>query len=161
VPPPSDQDEQRVRRTRPNALPVAEGRVELGAEWVAPSLARERVEEWLRAHRWPPAQVDELVLAVSEAVSNSVEHGYGVPSGAIGAGQTVVLRMRLTVAADGYRQVEFVVTDRGTWRVPSTAASSRGHGMVIMRSCTGELVVDGSPSGTTVVLRSRVTPPPR
>jgi anti-sigma regulatory factor (Ser/Thr protein kinase) len=140
---------------------VAELGVELSAEWVAPSIARERVEEWLRAHRWPPAQVDELVLAVSEAVSNSVEHGYGAPSDAIEAGQTVDLRMRLTVAADGYRRVEFVVADRGTWRVPSTAPSSRGHGMVIMRSCTDELVVDGSPSGTTVVLRSRATPPPR
>lgn len=163
MPPPSDQEEHRVRRTRP----VADGEpagpqldVVLSAGWVAPSLARERVEAWLRAHRWPPAQLEELVLAVSEAVSNSVEHGYRVPYDAVDPQETVDLRMRLAVADDGFRQVEFVVADRGRWREPDTTASSRGHGMLIMRSCTDELVVDSSPDGTTVVLRSRPTPPP-
>ncbi|WP_214406012.1 ATP-binding protein [Pseudonocardia lacus] len=163
-PPPSDQEEHRVRRARPadDGDPVGpELAVELNAGWVAPSIARERVEGWLRAHRWPPAQVDELVLAVSEAVSNSVEHGYRVPPDALEPQETVDVRMRLTVAPDGFRQVEFVVSDRGHWREPHRAATSRGHGMLIMRSCTDELVVDGSPAGTTVVLRSRPTPPPR
>jgi serine/threonine-protein kinase RsbW len=163
VPPPSDQDEHQARRTRPpgGSAAAAELRVELSAGWVAPSIARERVEEWLRAHRWPPAQVEELVLAVSEAVSNSVEHGYRVAPEAVEPADTVELRMRMTVAADGYRQAEFVVADRGSWREPDATASSRGHGMLIMRSCTDELVVDGGASGTTVVLRSRPTPPPR
>jgi anti-sigma regulatory factor (Ser/Thr protein kinase) len=162
VPPPSEQDEHRVRRARPAADGQSAGAgldVELSAEWVAPSIARERVEGWLRAHRWPPAQIDELVLAVSEAVSNSVEHGYGVAPDAVASGETVDLRMRLEVAADGFRRVEFVVSDRGHWREPDTGASTRGHGMLIMRSCTDELVVEGSPGGTTVVLRSRPTPP--
>ena len=164
--PPSDQDEHRVRRARPAAAgeagagPGAELALELSAGWVAPSIARERVEAWLRAHRWPPAQVDELVLAISEAVSNSVEHGYRIPPDVVEPPDTVGVKVRLTVAADGYRQVEFVVSDRGTWREPDTAATSRGHGMLIMRSCTDELVVEASPTGTTVVLRSRPTPPP-
>jgi anti-sigma regulatory factor (Ser/Thr protein kinase) len=164
VPPPSDQDEHRIRRSRPatDGQPVEAGLdIELNAGWVAPSIARERVESWLRAHRWPPAQIEELVLAVSEAVSNSVEHGYRVPPDAVEPPETVDVRMRLTVAADGYRHAEFMVSDRGHWREPDTAATSRGHGMLIMRSCTDELVVEGSPGGTTVVLRSRPTPPPR
>jgi serine/threonine-protein kinase RsbW len=164
VPPPSDQDEHRVRRARPapDGGSVGEGLdLELSAEWVAPSIARERVEGWLRGHRWPPAQVDELVLAVSEAVSNSVEHGYRVPPDAVEPRETVSLRMRLEVADDGFRRVEFVVSDRGHWREPDTGATTRGHGMLIMRSCTDELVVEGSSGGTTVVLRSRPTPPPR
>jgi hypothetical protein len=32
-------------------------------------------QRWLAALRWPPGQNDDLVLAVNEAVSNSVEHG--------------------------------------------------------------------------------------
>jgi serine/threonine-protein kinase RsbW len=162
VPPPSDQDEHPVRRTRP-APPDDAADVELdvvlGAGWVAPSIARERVAGWLRAHRWPPAQVDELVLAVSEAVSNSVEHGYRLSPDADDAPETVQLRMTLSVADDGYRQVELVVTDQGSWREPATGASSRGHGMLIMRTCTDELTVHGTAGGTTVVLRSRPVPP--
>jgi anti-sigma regulatory factor (Ser/Thr protein kinase) len=117
------------------------------------------VEGWLRAHRWPPAQIDELVLAVSEAVSNSVEHGYQVPPDAVEHPETVQLRITLAVAEDGYRTVEFVVTDQGSWREPATGDSTRGHGMLIMRSCTDELTVHGSPHGTAVVLRSRPVPP--
>jgi serine/threonine-protein kinase RsbW len=164
VPPPSDQDERPLRRTAP-ASPAAgaalELRLVLNAGWVAPSIARERVEDWLQAHKWPPAQAEELVLAVSEAVSNSVEHGYRVPIDAFDHPETVELLARLSVHADAYRQVEFRVSDRGTWREPDTGISTRGHGMLIMRSCTDELVVDGSPSGTTVLLRSRPAPPAR
>jgi serine/threonine-protein kinase RsbW len=158
VSPPSDQDERPVR---PSVQPGAdvELRLVLNAGWVAPSIARERIESWLRAHQWPPAQAEELVLAVSEAVSNSVEHGYRVPIDAIEHPDTVELDARLTPAADGYRQAEFRITDRGSWREPRTGASTRGHGMLIMRSCTDELVVEGSPTGTVVLLRSRPAPP--
>jgi anti-sigma regulatory factor (Ser/Thr protein kinase) len=165
VPPPSDQDERPVRPVRPGqpADPASgaglELRLVLGASWVAPSLARERVEAWLRGHQWPPAQVDELVLAVSEAVSNSVEHGYRVPFDAVEHPGRIELRARLSADADGYRRVGFRVRDAGIWREPDRAVSSRGHGMLIMRTCTDELVVDGSPEGTTVELRSRPAPP--
>lgn len=162
MPPPSDQDERPVRRARPAPPDRTAGDgldLVLSAGWVAPSIARERVEGWLRAHRWPPAQVDELVLAVSEAVSNSVEHGYRVPMDAVEHPDTVQLRITLGTAADGYRTVEFVVTDQGTWREPATGRSTRGHGMLIMRSCTDDLTVHGSAEGTTVVLRSRPVPP--
>jgi anti-sigma regulatory factor (Ser/Thr protein kinase) len=163
VPPPSDQDERPVRPRQPaNAETGAnlELRLVLEANWVAPSLARERVEGWLRAHQWPPAQAEELVLAISEAVSNSVEHGYRVPFDAVEHPGTVEVHARLTSdTPDGYRQVEFRVRDRGIWREPDRAVSTRGHGMLIMRTCTDELVVDGSPDGTTVVLRSRPAPP--
>jgi serine/threonine-protein kinase RsbW len=165
VPPPSDQDERPVRPPQPadatDATTAAdlELRLVLGASWVAPSIARERVEAWLRTHQWPPAQVEELVLAISEAVSNSVEHGYRVPFDAVEHAGSVEVRGQLVSGADGYRQVEFRIRDRGRWREPDRGVSSRGHGMLIMRTCTDELVVDGSPDGTTVVLRSRPAPP--
>jgi serine/threonine-protein kinase RsbW len=164
VPPPSDQDERPVRPRQPADAPPAadvELRLVLGASWVAPSIARDRIEAWLRTHQWPSAQGEELVLAISEAVSNSVEHGYRVPFDAVEHPGSIELRGRLATDADGYRVVEFRILDRGRWREPDTAVSSRGHGMLIMRTCTDDLVVEGSPDGTTVVLRSRPAPPLR
>jgi len=162
VPPPSDQHDRPVRPVRSALGSGAVGtavHLVLDANWVAPSIARDRVESWLRAHRWPPAQVDELVLAVSEAVSNSVEHGYRVAPDVLESGERVEVLVRISTADDGYRLVEFAVADHGAWREPVSTASTRGHGMLIMRSCTDELTVDGTPEGTTVVLRSRPAPP--
>jgi anti-sigma regulatory factor (Ser/Thr protein kinase) len=162
--PPSDQDEQPLGSApeRPQGLPAAALVLDLtlGAEWVAPSIVRQRVEQWLRELRWPPAQIDELVLAVSEAVSNSVEHGYGVPTDAIDHPGTVTVRGRIVVEADGYRQAEITVHDGGTWREPVTEVSSRGHGMLIMRTCTDRFTIEHDADGTTVVLLGRPTPPP-
>jgi anti-sigma regulatory factor (Ser/Thr protein kinase) len=162
VAPPSDQDEHSVRRTRSAAgrtQGVTELLLTLSADWVAPSIARERVSSWLHAHHWPPAQIEELVLAVSEAVSNSVEHGYHVPLESMEHTDTVQLLVRMSVAADGYRRAEFVVIDQGSWREPVDGSGNRGHGMLIMRSCTDELTVHGTSTGTTVTLRSRPAPP--
>jgi serine/threonine-protein kinase RsbW len=162
--PPSEQDEQplggaaaRGEHRAVQAPAVLE--VTLGAEWVAPSIARERVGNWLRALRWPPGQIDELVLAVSEAVSNSVEHGYGVPPETVGHPGVVSVSGRLLVESDGYRRVEFTVHDRGTWREPSNGVSGRGHGMLIMRGCVDVFTLDHE-DGTTVVLLSRPAPAP-
>jgi anti-sigma regulatory factor (Ser/Thr protein kinase) len=131
----------------------------LTAEWVAPSIARDRIRRWLSAHRWSPAELQDLVLAVSEAVSNSVEHGYRispeeaaerplVPRG------TIELHGELVSDSDGTRTVEFTIRDHGRWAIPAEARGSRGHGMTIMRACAAEVSIDQTPAGTTVVLRS-------
>lgn len=168
VPPPSDREERPLRppgdQQRSAARPVLH--VVLGAEWVAASLARDRVRHWLEGLDWPPAQLDELVLAVSEAVSNSVEHGYGMGPGppaleeAWQAGTVTVEGRTVPSGADGFRCVEFTVCDDGGWREPA-AERGRGHGLLVMRACVDDLVVDGRASGTTVVLRSRPAPPAR
>lgn len=158
--PPSDQDEHPVRHPRrEHAPPAGAVRLTLAADWVAPSIARDRVERWLRALRWPPAQVEELVLALSEAVSNSVEHGYLVPPHVVDHPDVVEIAMRVRTAADGYRRAELVVRDHGSWREPDTTRTTRGHGTLIMRTCTDEIDIDGRPDGTTVVLLSRPVPP--
>ena len=101
------------------------------------------------------------MLAVSEAVSNAVEHGYGVRPGrrggrrARGGGRracsrTAAWRSPCATAAGGAR--------------PSQLRAHRRHGIPIMKACVAECVIDGTPSGTTVVLRShppRVIDPPR
>src|SRR4051794_41889995 len=82
VPPPSDQDERPVRPSQPTHAATGadlELRLVLGANWVAPSLARERGEGWLRAHRRPPAQAEELALADSGAGRHTGQSGPRVP----------------------------------------------------------------------------------
>jgi serine/threonine-protein kinase RsbW len=171
VSPPSDQD-NRPRRgptrrgsIRPTARPAATMEVFLAAEWVAPSIARDRVRRWLTTHRWPPAHLDDLVLAISEAVSNSVEHGYGISaddtttrSAMTAPSGTIEVHGHVMTNPHGVRYVEFTIRDHGQWIPHAACYGSRGHGMAIMRACAAEVIIDHSAGGTTVVLRSRPLP---
>jgi anti-sigma regulatory factor (Ser/Thr protein kinase) len=122
----------------------------LPADPGAPAAARARISAWLSACGWPPAPQEDLVLALSEAVSNAVEHGYGVRPGVVAP--PGVVEVAAEVLAEG--RVEIIVRDRGGWRSPSQLRSHRRHGIPIMRACVAECVIDGTPFGTTVVLRS-------
>jgi serine/threonine-protein kinase RsbW len=159
VVPPSEQDDRPARpeAARAVAAPVLE--FVLGADWSAPSIARDRLRQWLDGHAWSPAQADELLLAASEAVSNSVEHGYAVPVEVYDHPGLVEVRAAVSADERGSRVIELTVRDRGTWRTPTGTPGARGHGMLIMRTCADDLLVDGTPTGTTVVLRSRPVPP--
>jgi hypothetical protein len=83
-----------------------------------------------------------------------------VPLETVAPNGTVRLRVRMDVAEDGYRRAEFLVVDQGRWREPPNGSGNRGHGILIMRSCTDDLTVHGTAAGTTVILRSRPVPPP-
>ena len=61
----------------------------LMADPVSLSVVRERFRRWLGALRWPPREVDDVVMAVNEAVTSAVEHTH--PS-AIGAEVRVAAR---------------------------------------------------------------------
>lgn len=162
MPPTSDQDKHPPRgRQAPTSLSGAPPlEIALNAEWVAPSIVRGRVRDWLAVHQWPSAHVDELVLAVNEAVSNSIEHGYAIPSGSVArSGEMVDVHGVVVVDPDGFRHVVFTIRDRGRWRAPTSRRTTRGHGMLIMRTCTDDVAVDYSANGTSVVLRSRPVPP--
>jgi anti-sigma regulatory factor (Ser/Thr protein kinase) len=136
-------------------------RMTLSGELAAPSVARERLSGWLSGHRWPAAQQDDLVLAVSEAVSNSVEHGYGVDhTGVVERGGLVEVHGVVVAGLDGRRSVVLTVVDHGSWRPPSAVRGNRRHGLPLMRACVETLTVDGTEHGTTVLLRSRAVPPP-
>jgi serine/threonine-protein kinase RsbW len=185
MPPASDHDERPLGdlggagSTRPEPVggpmpPVAATLVlVLPAVWVTPSVARDRLRAWLEAHRWSRAHIEELVIAVSEAVSNSIEHGYLVspehvpgpdeeqePAGELGAGPVVELHGVVTTDRAGSRRIELTVRDHGSWIARGTPSRGRGQGLVMMRACTDDLVIDGTPTGTTVLLRSRPLPPP-
>jgi anti-sigma regulatory factor (Ser/Thr protein kinase) len=169
VAPPSDQHEYPTGRIVPGREVAASAsdtlEVNLRPDWVAPSIVRDRLVTWLRSNRWPPAHRDDLVLAVSEAVTNSVEHGYALSPNAVNPDAvnldgTIEVAARIVTASDGARSAEFIIRDRGGWRPSSTGVSSRGHGMVIMRACVHELSLEASAAGTTIRLTSRPVPPP-
>jgi anti-sigma regulatory factor (Ser/Thr protein kinase) len=142
------------------------------ADVVTPSIARARLRDWLLAHRWPGSRIDELVLAVSEAVSNSVEHGYLILAGTVEnpsdfpsqdlnqLDQLIEIHGRLVVHDDRSSHVELTVRDQGQWLAPDPLPTTRGRGITLMRASVEEMDFHHTDEGTTVVLRSRPVPPP-
>ena len=84
----------------------------LPAALTAAAEVRALLGAWLTTHGWPPAAQEDLVLAVNEAVSNSVEHGYGVQPGAAG-------QARLKISSTS-RKIGCVTS----WRISSKFARS-------------------------------------
>lgn len=117
------------------------------AREVAP--VRHQLREWLQDSGFGEDEASDLVLAVSEAVNNSVEHAYPAP-----AHGTVEVRAQIT--KDG--TVDIDVTDHGQWRIPPPALTMRGRGLLLMRESVDEVVIDRSARGTTVRLRRARSP---
>jgi serine/threonine-protein kinase RsbW len=108
----------------------------------------------------PAEQLEDLVLATSEAVSNSVEHGYRLASRAALASGVIEVFGRVLTDPDGCKRVELIVRDHGMWRPIPEDRGNRQHGMTVMRGCVAEVIVDGTVEGTTVILRGQPVPPP-
>jgi anti-sigma regulatory factor (Ser/Thr protein kinase) len=85
-------------------------------------------------------RAESLLVAVGEAVSNSMEHAYP------GSRGTVFLRAH----RDGPSLV-VEIEDRGRWRRPS-AARRPGYGLELMRALMDSVNVDSTENGTTVRL---------
>lgn len=135
---------------------MASGKAEIEVRLVAvpasASIVRERLRAWLAAQGWPEPDLDDVVLAVNEAVTNSIEHGY--------AGREpgeVLVHGRVEGGPDG-RAVRLLVQDAGRWRRPR-APGYRGRGLPVMRGCTAELTVRGDDRGTVVEMLSRPVAP--
>lgn len=128
----------------------------LSAQWASASLARERMERWLWTHRWPASSREDIVFGVSEAVSNSVEHGYLVAHHVIDHPGTIEVYSRILTAATGQQHVELTITDHGRWRPYRTdERTRRGRGIPLMRATMDHVTINGTDQGTTVILRSR------
>ena len=97
--------------------------IEIAAEAAALAGLRRRLRRWLALRGVGEDDREDAILAISEACSNSIEHGYERGEGAI----------QLTIEhAAGALKV--VVRDRGRWRMRGRGATGRGRGLVIMRS---------------------------
>ncbi len=108
---------------------------------------RRSLHAWLDGAGVAADPADDLVLIACEAVSNAIEHGYGL------AGDRVV---RITAATDGER-VHLTVRDSGTWRAPSADPGFRGRGMPVMAALADSFSIDRTAAGTAVHLSRRIT----
>ncbi|MDQ3824337.1 MAG: ATP-binding protein [Actinomycetota bacterium] len=125
----------------------------LPADPVAVPVARHQIRRWLAALSWPAAQLDDIVLAVSEAVTNAVEHAYvdQLPG-------VVEIRGIVETLATGQHRVTVIVRDYGRWRLAPTHDEHSQHGISIMQACMDTVTIellDHGRSGTQVVLRSK------
>jgi anti-anti-sigma factor len=102
---------------------------------------RADLRAWLAGIGARPGEAHDVLLAVGEACSNSIEHG------AAGAAAPIDVRARLSE-----RELLVNVTDRGVWRTAS-APSDRGHGLRLMRVLSQRMRVVTSEGGTRVELR--------
>jgi anti-sigma regulatory factor (Ser/Thr protein kinase) len=82
----------------------------------------------------------DVMLAVSEAVTNAVKHAYPAAGGG-------AVELLATVA--GGKQLEVVVRDGGAGFRPG-ASEGLGAGLMLMRECADAVVVDDGPGGVTV-----------
>jgi len=92
----------------------------------------------------PLDEIEDLLLAVSEAANNAVEHPQ-LP-------QEPFFDLFTEIADD---RVTFVVKDHGQWRQP-TPNSDRGRGLEMMH-VLADTTVTGDTHGTTVTIRNHGT----
>ena len=109
------------------------------------SVARFRAgfRSWLEERGVAALDTEELVLAVSEATSNAIEHA-GRPE----------LPVVLTAELRG-EELVLAVRDHGRWRPPSVRPE-RGRGMSILRGVTDSIEVHRRSGGTEVRMRRRL-----
>jgi serine phosphatase RsbU (regulator of sigma subunit)/anti-sigma regulatory factor (Ser/Thr protein kinase) len=115
--------------------------IQLPAEPSVLAGLRGRLRRWMTLRRIGEDDREDAILAISEACSNSIEHGYERAAGAI----------HLTIEHTAHG-LQIVVRDRGRWRLRGRATQGRGRGLVIMRSVMRTVDVAADEHGTTVTL---------
>lgn len=109
---------------------------------------RSLVRRALRREGWEAESVERVVLAVSEALTNAVEHGSS-------PGAAVVVEV---VAAAGRASVRVIDAGRpgsappAALRTPPSPSSEHGRGLIIMRALSDRLEIRRSGRGTDVRL---------
>ncbi|SRX93057.1 PAS sensor protein [Micromonospora aurantiaca ATCC] [Mycobacterium shimoidei] len=106
---------------------------------------RHRLTTWMRQSNVPEELGVDVILAVSEACANSIEHGYRDQRPG---------KVRVDAGFDG-AQVWVRITDSGSWK-PAPSPGNRGRGLLLIRSVSDWLELDCTPSGTTVDMTFKV-----
>ena len=109
--------------------------------------ARAAVLRWARAVCRTREVIDDIGLAVYEAIANVIDHAYP----AAGATHSV-FDLHAERDAD---TVTVVVADHGRWRPrgPGSATSWRGRGLLLIEKLAAEFELCPSASGTVVRMR--------
>src|SRR5262249_36852250 len=119
--------------------PAGSFSIELPARPEILAVLRRRLRAWLSRHGFD-GSAGEIVLAVSEALNNAIEHAYGRQGG------NVRMQMR---AGGGSLRIEGADRGRGHEPVPN---DERGRGIMLMKSMMSNVEIESNGDGTTVRL---------
>ena len=103
---------------------------------------RRTLEDWAVDAALDTPTLDDLQLALGEAVANAVEHAY--------RDAPVAGRVRVQLGIDGEGTISARVEDDGTWRAPPGDRGFRGRGLEIARNLATTFDLQHGATGTTV-----------
>jgi sigma-B regulation protein RsbU (phosphoserine phosphatase) len=130
--------------------------LQVPADGRAPGLVRAELRQWLAAQAWPDEDCEDLVLAVSEAVSNAAEHAYR--SNGSSEADRVVAVVVTEMTDPGGRRAKAVVDDVGVWCSATPGQEYRGRGLDMISALVEAFDVDRRQTGTRVTMISRPVP---
>ena len=105
---------------------------------------RRELRRWLAPLKMTGEAQEDMVLAVSEAAANSVEHAYPEATG------DDTVELIFWTEPDG---VCVEIVDHGLWQTPPTEHLARGRGIPLMRLLMDSVLIHYGPDGTSVLLR--------
>jgi serine/threonine-protein kinase RsbW len=109
---------------------------------------RRALRRWLGEVLKDEDAIDDVTLAVSEALENAADHAF---TGSAAAG-TITLLAEVEHRT-GCREIVVTVADDGCWRPPAADPGHRGRGLaMIARLADTHLLVPGA-DGTSITLR--------
>ena len=140
-----------MRKTNDSAVPEPDvfDRSDVVADAVSVVTVREELERWLkRGFELDALRLNDLVLAVNEALANVAEFAYRHAS----QPGTVDVRAEFDRSTS---ILTITVTDRGSWRDDSEREPrrTRGRGIPLMQALSDEVGIDAGSQGTTVCMR--------
>gem|GEM_PF-2443493 len=100
--------------------------------------ARAALRSWLTDHGMDVDRIMDVLLVVSEALTNAAEHGHRFDESPI--------ELHATWSDD---ELMVMVSDTGEWGLPHTMAD-RGRGVGIIRALADETSIETTHRGTTV-----------
>jgi PAS domain S-box-containing protein len=128
---------------RPDTTTAGNLSLRLPADPAALSQLRRRLGRFLTAAGASDEERFEIILTVSEAAMNAIEHAYG-PGDA---------EFELSARVSG-GELSVAVSDTGAWR--ERRGTDRGRGLKIMDGLMDAVEVDSTPAGTTVRMTRRL-----
>ncbi|BBZ41969.1 SpoIIE family protein phosphatase [Mycobacterium conspicuum] len=110
---------------------------------------RRRLSRWLRAADVPDELAADIVLVISEACTNSVEHAY--------RGQSAGTMLIEVEALEG--EVRARVGDWGSWKPPPAQPRNGGRGLPLIKAISSAVELDCTEDGTTVDISFQLPAP--
>lgn len=128
-----------------HVVTVPDDRLELELPCRPGTLAplRQTLRHWLSGVRASPEELQDILVAVSEAATNAIEHAYGP--------------IEASYRVEGWRSTDTIVvtvTDSGSWR--ERRGAERGRGTYLMRALMDGFELYPSEAGTVVQLERRL-----